>query len=119
MKRKYTLIILFFLMLLVWSCEPLATGFDEIENAQYYYANSIKPVADTFNIIKVMTWNMRFGAGRIPWFGDACGDRVILTGDEVRSSLQAITDRINLVKPDILLIQEVDLKSKRSLQSLI
>ena len=114
MNRKYTLIFIFFLLSLVWSCEPLVTGFDEIEEAQYFYANSIKPVADTFNIIKVMTWNMRFGAGRIPWFGDACGDRVILTGDEVHSTLQAIVDRINLVKPDILLIQEVDMKSKRS-----
>lgn len=61
-----------------------------------------------------MTWNIRFGAGRIPWFGDACGDRVLLTEEEVLSSLQAIADKINLVKPDILLLQEVDLNSKRS-----
>ena len=61
-----------------------------------------------------MTWNIRFGAGRIPWFGDACGNRVILSEDEVYGSLQLIADKINEVKPDVLLLQEVDLNSKRS-----
>ena len=57
---------------------------------------------------------MQFGTGRIPWFGDACGDRVILTEEEVYSSLQLIVDRINDIRPDVLLLQEVDLNSKRS-----
>lgn len=61
-----------------------------------------------------MTWNIRFGAGRIPWFGDACGNRVILSEDEVYGSLRAIAGKINTVKPDILLLQEVDINSKRS-----
>jgi endonuclease/exonuclease/phosphatase family metal-dependent hydrolase len=105
---------LFLLFILISSCEPLATGFDDTEEAQYYYAKTTTPVPDTFSVIRVMTWNIRFGAGRIPWFGDACGNRVILTEDEVYSSLQAIVDKINLVKPDVLLLQEVDLNSKRS-----
>jgi endonuclease/exonuclease/phosphatase family metal-dependent hydrolase len=96
------------------SCEPLATGFDDEEGAVYVNATNINPAPDTFSAIKVMTWNIRFGAARIPWFGDACGSRVILTEDEVYSSLKGITDKINEVKPDILLMQEVDLRSKRS-----
>lgn len=96
------------------ACEPLATEFDDVENAQYYAAAAITPAPDTLTTIRVMTWNIRFGAGRIPWFGDACGDRVILTDDEVAGSLKAIADRINSTKPDILLLQEVDLNSKRS-----
>jgi endonuclease/exonuclease/phosphatase family metal-dependent hydrolase len=102
------------LFIVVNSCEPLATGFEDIEGAQYYYATINTPVPDTFSVIRVITWNMRFGAGRIPWFGDACGNRVILKEDEVYSSLQAIVDKIKEIKPDILLLQEVDLNSKRS-----
>ena len=100
--------------LLTTSCEPLATGFDDTEGATYYVSGSITPVADTFTMVRVMTWNIRFGAARLPWFGDACGDNVNFTKDEIYSSLQAIADKINEVKPDILLLQEVDIKSKRS-----
>jgi len=105
---------LFLLFFVASSCEPLATSFEQTEEAQYYYAKNITSVPDTFSVIKVMTWNMRFGAGRIPWFGDACGDRVILTDAEVYSSLQAIVNKINTVKPDVLFLQEVDLNAKRS-----
>ncbi len=101
-------------ILLVTSCEPLATGFDDTEGATYYTSGNVVQVPDTFNVIRVMTWNIRFGAARLPWFGDACGNRVILTEDEVYSALQAIADKINEMKPDILLLQEVDINSKRS-----
>jgi endonuclease/exonuclease/phosphatase family metal-dependent hydrolase len=103
----------FFLFLGI-ACEPLATGFEDTETAQYFEAKSITAVPDTFTRIRVMTWNIRFGAGRLPWFGDACGDRVLLTEEEVMSALQTIADKINQVKPDVLLLQEVDLNSKRS-----
>jgi endonuclease/exonuclease/phosphatase family metal-dependent hydrolase len=112
--NKTIFIFLLILSVLAVSCEPLATGFDDNEAAIYYSANSATPVPDTFSVVRVMTWNIRFGAGRLPWFGDACGNRVILTEDEVHVSLQAVVDRINKVKPDILLLQEVDLNSKRS-----
>jgi endonuclease/exonuclease/phosphatase family metal-dependent hydrolase len=100
--------------LFVSSCEPLATSFDDDEEATYHTAATLTPVEDTFTVVRVMTWNIRFGAGKIAWFGDACGNRVILTEEEVYHSLQAIAARINLLKPDILLLQEVDWKSKRS-----
>jgi endonuclease/exonuclease/phosphatase family metal-dependent hydrolase len=110
----YPVILTFLLFLFISSCEPLATGFEDTEEAQYFNAATNTTVPDTFSVIRVMTWNIRFGAGRIPWFGDACGNRVILTEEEVYASLQAIADRINRVKPDVLLLQEVDLNSKRS-----
>ena len=106
---------IFLLILIILSgCEPLATGFDDTEDAQYFEASVIHPPPDSISVIKVMTWNIRFGAARLPWFGDACGDRVILTEDEVITALQGIVDKINEVQPDILLLQEVDLNSKRS-----
>jgi endonuclease/exonuclease/phosphatase family metal-dependent hydrolase len=112
--NKLVSISLLFLMIIATSCEPLATGFDEVEGATCVTAGTIIPVPDTFSVVRVMTWNIRFGAARIPWFGDACGDRVILTEDEVYGSLQAIVNKINSVKPDVLLLQEVDINSKRS-----
>ena len=96
------------------SCEPLATSFENREPAEYYVASSLKPAPDTVTTLRIMTWNMRFGAGRLPWFGDACGDRVILTQEEVYGTLQLIVDRINAINPDVLLLQEVDMNSKRS-----
>ncbi len=107
-------IVLFLLVFMVFSCEPLSTGFDDTETAQLYQAKTIVQVPDTFTRIRVMTWNIRFGAGRLPWFGDACGERVIFTEEEILGNLQAIADKINLEKPDVLLLQEVDLDSKRS-----
>ena len=103
------------LLLCMVSCEPLATSFDDTEDATYYTVAGPVSVPDTFSTVRVMTWNIRFGAGRILWFGDACGERVILTEDEEYGALRLIADRINLLKPDILLLQEVDIKSKRSL----
>ena len=114
MSNPITILSFFFLLLLACSCEPPASGFNDKEEAQYYYAASIQPVPDTFTQLKVMTWNIRFGAGRIPWFGDACGDRVVITSEEVYAKLQSIVAKIKADKPDILLLQEVDLNSKRS-----
>jgi endonuclease/exonuclease/phosphatase family metal-dependent hydrolase len=101
-------------LLISLACSPLVTEFAEIEEALLYTAvhPQNQPAADT---LTTMTWNIRFAAGRqIPWFGDSCGDRVILTENEVYSTLQGIAEQINLLQPDILLIQEIDIESKRT-----
>jgi len=61
-----------------------------------------------------MTWNIRFGVARTPWFGDSCGDRVLMTEEEVTVNMDAVVDFINTELPDIFLVQEIDLSSKRS-----
>jgi len=96
------------------SCEMPATGFDGEEEAIYYskHQKSDAPVPDS--TIRVMTWNMRFGIGRGSWFGDACGDRVIYSEKEILDKLKSIVEHINLVNPDVLLLQEVDINSTRS-----
>jgi hypothetical protein len=108
---------LFFLpgmVMLTNSCEPLATGFKDVEDA-VMYSKDLKvsaPLPDS--TIKVMTWNIRFGIGRQPWFGDACGDNTVFKKEEVMPGLEAIVARINEVKPDILFLQECDVKSNRT-----
>jgi len=98
----------------IQGCDPLVTTFPPETSANLYQAvNQTTPPAEA-PVLTVMTWNIRFGAARIPWFGDSCGDRVLLTRAEVEQNLQGLADVINSLRPDILLMQEVDVDSKRS-----
>lgn len=109
---------LFILILIIltglYSCEMPATGFDDVEEAIYYIKAQQSPALQPDSTLKIMTWNIRFGIGRGEWFGDACGTKAIYTEDEVLANLKLIVNRINQVKPDILLLQEVDINAKRS-----
>ncbi|MBN4081290.1 endonuclease/exonuclease/phosphatase family protein [Caldithrix abyssi] len=105
----------FFLLLGVMfsSCDPLVHEFNEIENAVMYRAKTITKVGAQ-DTIKVMTWNIRFGVARLRFFGDGCGDRVILKKSEVYEGLEGLAEKIKLEDPDILLLQEVDVQSKKT-----
>ena len=111
--KLYKVLIYLSIFLFLLSCEPIVTEFPDMEDAVLYEASSIvtAPAVDT---LTVMTWNIRFGAARLPWFGDACGGRVILTNNEVINSLENIAAYIDSVNPDILFMQEVDVESKRT-----
>ena len=61
-----------------------------------------------------MTWNIRFGIGRLPFFGDSCGKRSIFTEGEVLNILELVAAEIDAIDPDIILLQEVDRESKRT-----
>ena len=89
------------------------TTYEDVESA-IYYEDASQESAEFNNTLKVMTWNIRFGAARIPFFGDSCGDRVLMTQAETEGYLNSIVDYIQSTKPDILLLQEVDISSKRS-----
>ncbi len=102
-----------FFLFLLSSCDPLVTEFPDEEDAVYYESEDQTP-AQPKDTIHVMTWNVRYGAARLPWFGDSCGDRVLLTEDELETSLSNIAQYIQETDPDILLIQEIDVSSKRT-----
>ncbi|MEI6091059.1 MAG: endonuclease/exonuclease/phosphatase family protein [bacterium] len=106
--------ILFLLLLILTSCDPLVDTIPEVRECVNFEKNNVvsAPAKDT---ISVMTWNIRFGCGsEILWFGDACGSRTVLKKSEVVEYLDLIIEEINTIKPDILFLQEVDLFSKRS-----
>ena len=94
-------------------CDPLVTVFEDTEDPVNYTAKTVV-VPAAVDTITVMTWNIRYGAARLPWFGDSCGDRVMLTEDEVRDGLEKLVLRINVIQPDIVFLQEVDVESKRT-----
>lgn len=111
MKRSIAILIAF---LAASGCEPVVEKFDEVMPCQFYEAQVKTPAPAVGHALRIMTWNMRFGCGKIAWFGDSCGDRVILGEEEVLPTLKQIAARINELKPDVVLLQEIDIESKRS-----
>ena len=106
----------FSLLIFVWfaiSCEPLVTTFDSLEDAVLYKAKNttVPPQKAT---LSVMTWNIRFGSARFPFYGDSCGDKVIAKKNDIKDNLDNIVAEINSLDLDIILLQEVDMFSKRS-----
>lgn len=98
----------------VTACDPFNTTFDDIEDARLYQAARIVTPPATAASLKVMTYNIKFGGGRIDFFWDCHGERVIMTRKEVDRNLAALAVEIKRVNPDIVLLQEVDVESKRS-----
>lgn len=102
------------LVLMMWSCEPLVDTIPEIRDCEPYTKADAVP-AEKKDTVKVMTWNIRFGCvTEILWFGDACGERTVLYKKEVEYNLDRVIAEINRIHPDVLLLQEVDIISKRS-----
>ena len=97
-----------------FSCDPFITEFGDLEDAVMYESSFFTEPEPDIISPKIVTWNIRFGAGRIPWTYDSCGDRVLLTDDELMDKLEELVDFINEIDPDIILLQEVDVLSKRS-----
>lgn len=95
-----------------FSCDPFHTQFQEVEAAQLLEARQ-KSAINSPNHLTVMTWNVKFGAGRIDVFFDCHGDRVLLEAKEVYGTLDGLVAKINQVNPDVILLQEIDRGSKR------
>ena len=100
-------------VMLFSSCDPLVNQFADVEDAVMYRAGTIKNV-DGKKTIKVMTWNIRFGVARLDFFGDGCGNRSILSKSEVMKGLEGLAAKIKEEDPDIILLQEVDIQSKKT-----
>ena len=92
--------------------DPFHTQLNETD-VESYSAKDIHEavIPDT---LKVMTWNIKFGGGRIDFFFDCYGDRVIMSHSEVIENLENLLKKIDQYQPDILFLQEVDIHAKRS-----
>lgn len=97
----------------VAGCDPFHVEFDDVEPATTYEARELRAIPDAPARLRVMTWNIKFGGGRIDFFFDCYGDRVLMRSEEVTANLQGLARKIRQVDPDILLLQEVDVRSKR------
>lgn len=93
--------------------DPFDTQFDDVESARYYKSSPVEFQEPDGDSLCVMTWNIKFGGGRIDFWYDGHGDRVMLEAWEVLQNLEGLADKIRGVDPDVLLVQEVDVDSRR------
>lgn len=98
------------------ACEPMATTWEAAREPVPVHRRSVMnpPVEAAPTALKVMAWNIKYGAGRIDFWFDLWGDRVQMTADEVERNLAGIYALINEVKPDILITEEIEVNSRRS-----
>lgn len=94
-------------------CDPFDTQFEDIEAARRYEADEVSEPGGAVERLKVMTYNLKFGGARIRFFFECDGERVHMSEDEVLGNLEGVAEKIRQVDPDILLLQEVDVDSKR------
>lgn len=110
MRNKLLIVIC---LILFSGCDPFGEHYSDIDEVIWYEAGQLTSAPESVSIVKVMTWNIKFGGGRIDFWFDCHGDRVLMTESEVLSNLQGLAEFINQFQPDILLLQEADVQSKR------
>ncbi|MEN3040388.1 MAG: endonuclease/exonuclease/phosphatase family protein [Bacteroidia bacterium] len=104
---------LFIFLSLILGTDLLVVQYRAPTPAWRYTASYATPAAPK-DTLTIMTWNIKFGGARIDFFFDCYGDRVWMTSAEVQANLAGLLRKIRQVQPDILLIQELDIDSKRS-----
>jgi len=93
--------------------DPFNTQFEDVEDAQLYTADSFDVPRSEVGELRIMNWNAKFGGGRIDFFFDCHGDRVLMTKNEVIENLTGLAQKIKQYDPDIVFLQEIDTHSKR------
>jgi endonuclease/exonuclease/phosphatase family metal-dependent hydrolase len=101
---------------LIGACEPLADPIepDRVEVPVFERAAKIAPRDPAPLRLKVMTWNIKYGACRIDFWFDGWGDRTQMTSREVRVNLDQIESLIREVDPDVFFANELEVNSRRS-----
>ena len=112
--RRFALMLL---LLALGRCEPLADPQDfSRETIPVYKRTALVPAAanPAPSKLKVVAWNVKYGAGRIPFWFDCWGDRVQMTTAEVTANMAKIYDAINELDPDVMIAEEIEVNSRRS-----
>lgn len=99
------------------ACELPAETWEPnaIEAVPVHRRSVLRPPADaTPSTLRVMSWNIKYGGGRIDFWFDLWGDRVQMSEAEVNAHLDAMTSLVREIDPDLLLVQEIEVNSRRS-----
>jgi len=114
--RQIRFLLFGLIILFIASCDPFNNIIenDAPEDAIVEYTAKNIKTPDAVDTLKIVTWNIKFGGGRIDFFFDCYGDRVLMTENEVITNMKALVAGINELNPDIIFLQEADIDSKRS-----
>lgn len=110
-------VLLVVLLLVLQACEPFANSENFTQEPVLVFKRStLVPPKDPGSPaqLRVMAWNVKYGAGRIPFWFDCWGDRVSMSKTEVEANMAGIYGLLNEVQPDILMTEEIELNSRRS-----
>lgn len=90
----------------------------------FFFPKSVQPAdihcsSDAANLpvnkaLRVLTWNIQFGASRSNHFFYDGGESVSVSASDVAQTMQSIINTIKEADPDIILLQEVDRASRRT-----
>lgn len=102
--------------LAVPGCEPLSENFDfDREDAPIFVRSEIvDPPQGTPDRLRVMAYNIKFGAARADFWFDYWGDTVELDYETVDANMADIYALVREVDPDVLITEEIDVHSRRS-----
>jgi len=98
-------------------CEPLAVDYEAArEDVPVYRRSAVIEPGDPGSPaeLRVVAWNVKYGAGRIPFWFDCWGDRVQMSKAEVDDNLGRIYALVNELDPDVLMAEEIEVNSRRS-----
>ena len=121
MKKKIVHVVLCILMIIIVGIVSMVAYLsvseyrpdDEEELEVEGRADDILKPGET---VRIMTWNLGYGAlgDNADFFMD--GGKMVYTADKerVNDNLAGITKEVDLISPDILLVQEIDISSARS-----
>lgn len=110
---RFALLAIVVISLSLVGCDPFQTQFDDLEEAIYYQSRHHTPPPSPGEDLLVMNWNTKFAGGRIDFWFDCFDDRVLMEPEEVLENLEGLVAKIRRVDADVLLVQEIDIDSKR------
>ncbi len=103
-----TIIVLIVGSLWYWQSKAILASKFPMESVQYFAKYMQTNPARLDNTLKIVSWNIGYASGLSNNLGN------VLSEQEIGHNLQTLVQEIKKLDPDILFLQEVDFRSKRS-----
>lgn len=95
-------------------CSPLAHDWPDRQDYPILEADSYTAPDEDPQELRVIAWNVKYGAARLDFWFDGFGDRVIMTEEEVIPNLENMAEVLAAFDADVVMMEEIEVASKRS-----